>query len=245
MFFRKENIKNTIYFSFIVQVITSLIASGGLTSNLSERDEILKDILKMELLVQFVESSFYIWVILALKDYKILTQRRYFDWIITTPTMLISTIIFMKYVEYKEQDKKILTFKETILEEKDNLIKVVFYNFLMLMFGFLGESGKIDKKLSVGIGFVFFYLSFSIIYQYAKKSEKGKNLFYFLTSVWSLYGVSALFDQNKKNICYNLLDIVSKNFYGLYIYYIIKEVNSTDNLIKNSNDSSENITLDN
>lgn len=224
--FVKDNIKNTIYFSFIVQVITSLIASQGLIEDLSERDEILKDILKMELLVQFIESSFYIWVILALKDYKVLTQRRYIDWVITTPTMLISTVIFMKYIEYKENDKEILTFKQTILEEKDNLIKIVFYNFLMLLFGYLGESGIVkDKKLSVGIGFVFFYLSFKTIYEYAQKTQKGLNLFYFLTSVWSLYGVSALFDQYMKNICYNLLDIVSKNFYGLYIYYIIKQVN--------------------
>ena len=223
--FVKDNIKNTIYFSFAVQIITSLIASNGLIADLSERDEILKDILKMELLVQFIESSFYVWVILALKDYKILTQRRYIDWVITTPTMLISTIIFMKYIEYKENDKEILTFKQTILEEKDNLINVVIYNFFMLAFGYLGESGKINKKLSVSIGFVFFYLSFKIIYDYAEKTQKGLDLFYFLTTVWSLYGVSALFDQNMKNICYNLLDIVSKNFYGLYIYYMIKQVN--------------------
>jgi bacteriorhodopsin len=224
--FVKENIKNTIYFSFLVQIITSLIASRGLIEDLSDRDEILKDILKMELLVQFVESSFYIWVILALKDYKVLTQRRYIDWVITTPTMLISTVIFMKYIEYKENDKEILTFKQVLFQEKDNLIKIVFYNFMMLMFGFLGESGRLDKKLSVGIGFVFFYLSFKTIYGYAEKTQKGLELFYFLTSVWSLYGVSALFDQNMKNICYNLLDIVSKNFYGLYIYYIIRQVNS-------------------
>ena len=90
-----------------------------------------------------------------------------------------------------------------ILEEKDNLINVVIYNFFMLAFGYLGESGKINKKLSVSIGFVFFYLSFKIIYSYAEKTQKGLDLFYFLTIVWSLYGVSALFDQNMKNICYN------------------------------------------
>ena len=96
---------------------------------------------------------------------------------------------------------------------------------MMLLFGFLGESGKISKKLSVSIGFVFFYLSFRIIYSYGKNTETGKQLFYFLTVVWSLYGVAALCNETLKNICYNILDIVSKNFYGLYIYYIIKQVN--------------------
>ena len=71
--------------------------------------------------------------------------------------------------------------------------------------------------------FCFLYLSFKIIYGYAQKTQKGSDLFYFLTIVWSLYGVSALFDQNMKNICYNLLDIVSV-FYGLYIYYMTKQV---------------------
>ena len=28
----------------------------------------------------------------------------------------------------------------------------------------------------------------------------------------------------EKNLCYNVLDIFSKNFYGLYIYYRIREL---------------------
>ena len=84
----------------------------------------------------------------------------------------------MKYIEYKEDDKEILTFKQTILEEKENLIKVVIYNFLMLAFGYLGESGKINKKISVGIGFIFFYLSFKTIYIYAEKTQNK-------TSIWT------------------------------------------------------------
>ena len=152
--FHAKNIKNTIYFSFIVQIITSFIAAQGLFKEVNLEDEILKDILTMELLVQFVESSFYIWVILALNNYKTLTQRRYIDWVITTPTMLISTVIFMRYVEYKENNKKIPSFFEIIEQEKENLIRILFYNWAMLFFGFMGETGKIDKKLSVSIGFV-------------------------------------------------------------------------------------------
>lgn len=223
--FNKVNIKKTIYFSFIVQIITSFIASTGLIEELSERDTVLKDILLMELLVQFVESSFYIWVILALNNYDTLTQRRYIDWAITTPTMLVSTVVFMKYIEHKIENKRILSFKEILYNEKENLIKIVISNWAMLLFGFLGESGKINKEISVLIGFIFFYYTFNIIYSYAK-NDTSYNLFMFLLIVWSLYGIAALFENNKKNICYNLLDIVSKNFYGLYIYYIIKNINN-------------------
>jgi hypothetical protein len=28
----------------------------------------------------------------------------------------------------------------------------------------------------------------------------------------------------EKNLCYNVLDIFAKNFYGLYIYYRIREL---------------------
>ena len=34
-----------------------------------------------------------------------MTSRRYIDWMITTPTMLISTILFLKYQEKKEEEK--------------------------------------------------------------------------------------------------------------------------------------------
>ena len=70
-----------------------------------------------------------------------------------------------------------------------------------------------------------FYLSFNLIYQeYANKSILGKKLFIFLVIVWGLYGVAAMTDLKTKNIAYNILDIVSKNFYGLFIYYIIIQI---------------------
>ena len=86
-----------------------------------------------------------------------------------------------------------------IKDNKNNIIKIFVYNGLMLLFGFLGESGIIDKRIGIPIGFVFFYLSFDLIYQeYGKKSELGKKLFIFLVVVWGLYGVAAMTDLNTK-----------------------------------------------
>ena len=105
----------------------------------------------------------------------------------------------------------------------------------MLLFGYLGETGVISKNLSIGIGFIFFGLSFKLIYdEYGSKSELGKKLFYFLLIVWSMYGGAATLDVVSKNISYNLLDIVSKNFYGLFIYYKIREI-SNENLKDQNN----------
>ena len=216
-------VKDTIYFSLFIQILTSSIALSGVFINVDEKDKILTEILILETFVQFVEAFFYVWVIYALKDLNIMTPRRYIDWCITTPIMLITTIIFMEYqYNLESKNNKIITMKEFFYENKENIIKIILFNALMLFFGFLGESQMINKPLAVTIGFYFFYMSFRIIYnEYAYKTKIGANLFKFLTICWSLYGVAALADIKTKNISYNLLDIVSKNFYGLYIYYYI------------------------
>ena len=219
-------VSKTIYLSLIVQILTTLISLGGLFVKLKGKDLVLKEILILEGVVQIIESSFYIWVIFAIHNLENVTPRRYLDWSFSTPIMLISTIIFMKYQEYKENSiNKSFKMIDFFKENKNNIIKIFVYNGLMLLFGFLGEADIIDKRIGIPIGFVFFYLSFDLIYQeYGKKSELGKKLFIFLVVVWGLYGVAAMTDLNTKNISYNMLDIVSKNFYGLFIYYIILQI---------------------
>ena len=39
--------------------------------------------------------------------------------------------------------------------------------------------------------------------------------------IWTLYGIAFLFNYKYRNVSYNILDIFSKNFYGLYIFYKI------------------------
>ena len=218
-------VAKTIYISLIAQFITTSISLHGLFYDLKPEDEIMKDILISEAIVQFIEALFYIWVILALKNLKIMTPRRYIDWFITTPTMLVSTIIFMEYRRKKESGEDKLEFWSFMTDHKDNIIKLVLLNFLMLFFGYLGEIEVLEKNLSVVLGFIFFILSFHLIYdKYAKHTTIGTNLFIFLVSVWSLYGIAALMNLKVKNTMYNLLDIVSKNFYGLFIYYYIRQI---------------------
>ena len=154
-----------------------------------------------------------------------MTSRRYFDWFITTPIMLISTIIFMEYKRKKENNEDTLYFWDFIKNNKKNIILIVSLNFLMLLMGILSEAGIIDMKYGISLGFLFFIGSFYIIYEnYAKYTENGKKLFVFLFGVWSLYGFAAVLPVVPKNTCYNILDIVAKNFYGLFIYHYITQV---------------------
>tara|TARA_A100001015_G_C15021592_1_gene728289 strand:- start:2060 stop:2758 length:699 start_codon:yes stop_codon:yes gene_type:complete len=219
-------VAKTIYASLAIQIITTIISLDGLFKKLKQKDLVLKEILVLEGIVQLIESGFYIWVIFAIHDLYKVTPRRYIDWTFSTPIMLISTIVFMKYQEYRENniDKTFKMF-DFFKENKNNIVKIFVYNGLMLLCGFLGEAGIIDKRIGIPLGFVFFYLSFNLIYQeYAKKSELGKKLFTFLVIVWGLYGVAAMTDLKTKNISYNILDIIAKNFYGLFIYYIILQI---------------------
>ena len=98
----------------------------------------------------------------------------------------------------------------------------------MLLFGYLGEKGIINKKVSIPLGFLFFANAFNLIYKnYAIKSTTGKKIFKILLPVWAMYGVAACFNETNKNNTFNILDIFSKNFFSLFIYYKLQKISKT------------------
>lgn len=217
-------VKQTIYISLFVQIVTTVISLDGFTLKLLPRDKVLQEVLWIETVVQLVEGLFYVWIISSLNNLNNMTPRRYIDWSITTPIMLLSTIIFFKYNEIKDKEKP-FTALEFYGRNKDNIHMIFFYNAMMLLCGFLSEAGYIDKRIGIPIGFIFFYLSFELIYrEYGSKTEENKTLFNILVTLWALYGFSAMLPVKPKNISYNILDVFAKNFYGVFIYYKIREL---------------------
>lgn len=217
----KDLILNSAYFSISVQLIIGILGLHGIFIKLQEKDSILTHIMIMETLVQFIELTFYIWIIMQLSRvaYEV-TFVRYFDWFITTPIMLISTTFFMEYLNKKDQ--KIITVESMINTRSTELIQIFVSNLLMLLFGFLAELKVISRVLGFVLGTIAFCYSFYIIYSgFVGTNIISQYLFYFIFIVWFLYGVAFLFPYVKKNIMYNFLDILSKNFYGLFIYYTI------------------------
>ena len=219
----------TVYFSVFMQFLTSLIQLDGIFIKLPEEHGILTDILKMETFVQVIEACFYVWLIFNFKNIQKMASKRYYDWVITTPLMLLATIMYMKYLEFRENkidpQGSIIKFNDFLRENSVNIGKITVSNFIMLVFGYLGEIDIMNIVNSVIFGSVFFLYTFYVIWdQYAKYSLEGKIVFYLLFVVWALYAVAALMKAKYKNISYNILDIISKNFYGLYIYYVIKMI---------------------
>ncbi len=236
----------TVILSLIVQILTGLVGFHGLSLKLKEEDNILWEVLLMEMIVQVIEFAFYIWLSYGLYSYTVdkksnfplfdVTKRRYIDWFITTPTMLLSTIIFLRYLEYKEKKvnketgeagevEEYLKFGSFVREHKEFIMKMIVLNAGMLLFGYLGEIGKMDKKWSISIGFLFLIVNFYLIYEeFADKTKIGTVMFGFMFSIWSLYGIAAMMPFYYKNISYNILDIFAKNFFGIFIYIIILSV---------------------
>ena len=214
------------YISLVIQAITGILGGIGIFIPLLQKDKILTHILIIETIVQVIEFIFYLWLVFSIYARSMnVTSIRYLDWFLTTPMMLISTILYMAYQSQDENFKNKegnITLQSVL--EKDYKIILTFCvsNFFMLLFGVLGELGFMNRNISLTLGTIFFLFSFKIIYDYyVSIDEKNKPLFYFIFIVWALYGVAYLFNYKYRNVSYNILDIFSKNFYGLYIFYKI------------------------
>ena len=104
------------------------------------------------------------------------------------------------------------------------MIIIVLLNAAMLLFGLIGEFGYLSPYTSTALGFIPFVLNFKYIKDtfLPSSEDKLKNaLFYWFVSSWALYGVFALMNYTTKNTGYNILDIFSKNFFGLFLGYVI------------------------
>jgi hypothetical protein len=225
-------VKTTTQLSIIVQLVIGIISTRGVFFNVDKKHKILTQILVVETIVQYVELCFYLYF---LRKFDVLplskmTIIRYYDWFFTTPTMLLSTVIYFKYEEQMEQmelSKQVepLDFFTVLKQEQFNIKLIVASNFLMLLFGYLGENNKLDKKIAIPLGFVFFAITFNVIYkEYAIKSVQGKKIFNIILPIWAMYGVGACFNDTYKNNTFNVLDVFAKNFFSLFIYYKLQEI---------------------
>jgi bacteriorhodopsin len=210
----------TLNVSISVQIISGLIEFFTLFISVNKNIFFIKQLLIIEFIVQIIELLFYVWLFINLQTVTNITSKRYFDWIITTPTMLFTLIMYLIYT--KSNNPEQLDLYKNVYENKNNIIIITFLNLIMLIFGYLGETESINKFASLTFGFIPFIVYFWLIYEnYAKYSDFGKKLFYYFFIVWTFYGIVAYFPYYLRNSCYNILDLFAKNFFGLYLSYLI------------------------
>lgn len=210
-------------FSFILQIIIGIFDIFVLNYKHHDNFNVIRNLLKIEIYVQIIEGLFYFWLITNFSEIKNITPYRYYDWIITTPTMLFTYCIYLLDLK---RDKKTKDKNDTILEmieyNTPNLVPIFILNTLMLMFGYLVEIGKLSTIIGVSLGFIPFFCMFYLIYEnYAKFTNIGLTTFYYFSFVWFLYGIAAFMNYRIKNIAYNILDLFSKNFFGIFLATIL------------------------
>lgn len=175
--------------------ISILLIVRSLDQDISNKSNLQ---LQLAAFVTVIASMHYF---LMTQSSKKVVHYRYFDWFFTTPILLIDLCLILGITDFYF------------------ISELVFYNTLMLLFGYLGEINVIPLIPSNILGFVPFVLMYKKIIDKIDTQEK-KNITNAFFGLWTLYGVNQLnTNSNSKNIIYNVLDFITKGAFGLYIYY--------------------------
>lgn len=210
-------IQTSFMISYIILLTTATIC---FIEAIRTQSPMIRHIFNLETCISVVAGYFYFLFIEKVKDikkinWKELTELRYLDWAITTPMMLIVLCAALAY-----------NIKVSV--QASVIIPVIILNYIMLYFGYMGESfsysKRKDKVFSGIISFAAFFMMYAIIFYYyvRPKYNLPNYIFYTLYLVaWTLYGVVYYFDEETKNICLNALDVFSKSLIGigLWFYY--------------------------
>ena len=221
----KQSIYTSAYYSLIVQFIIAIVCLFGTFIKLDNQDTILHEVLVLETIVQFVEFSFYIWLVYHFSNIKTdISVVRYYDWFFTTPTMLFSLVCFMIYFDRRSNNLSTRDLSlETIYNDHDSIInKILASNALMLFLGYLGELDLISKLIGFLVGTALLCYAFYAIYTtFVQDQLVNQALFWFNFILWSGYGIAYLLSHENKNNTYNVLDVFAKNINGLFVLSFI------------------------
>ena len=145
-----------------------------------------------------------------------INDMRYTDWAISTPLMLLVLCMVLGM-----ENKKVVNFMPFVL--------ILAFNFLMLGSGYIGELGKLPTTIANIVGFVFFILMYGTIWKVymsgTKQTKQSQVIFWLFVVLWALYGVFYQMPQLTKIFGYNILDLLSKAFVGIFFwFYLTKSV---------------------
>ena len=229
---------SSLLFSIVVQVVTGVIELLAFFVKTPPAMALIRQLLGLELAVQAVEGAFYVWLYKNIDRVKNITPKRYADWAITTPTMLVTLVAYIIYLNTdKGEGNDSLSLIQILRENAVPIAQILGLNWLMLLFGYLGEVGVIPLVTGVSLGFAPFIAYFYIIYERfvandaihnnvnnvnnVNKDTTSLKIYAYFLVFWSLYGIVAVLPYTLKNTIYNVLDLFAKNFFGLFLSYLI------------------------
>lgn len=215
-------VKNSFYFTYIFLITTGTIC---FIEALRNPDPKIRHIMNLETCISVVAGYFYALFVdkinkaekenndeLPLEE---INDNRYTDWAISTPLMLLVLCLVLGL-----ENKHIVNFWKFLF--------ILLLNFLMLGSGYIGELGILSKTNANIIGFIFFTFMFGTIWNTYMKNKKTINsiiVYVLFVILWALYGVFYQTDTLTKIFGYNILDLLSKAFIGIFFWlYLTKSV---------------------
>jgi bacteriorhodopsin len=144
--------------------------------------------------------------------WKEITILRYLDWAITTPMMLLVLSL-------------VLSFQSKTKIKLHWYLITIFFNYVMLYSGYLGETGQLNRMTAGIVGFIAFFITFGCLfinYVLPRPSMDNTILFGMYLAIWSVYGIAYYLEEEAKNNVMNYLDLTSKCLIGigLWVYYV-------------------------
>ena len=210
-----RNKKNLVKYSFYL-TYAFLLTTATITFIEAMRTNIpkVRHILNLETCISVVAAFFYSQFMIRIKesknkiDFKQINVTRYTDWAITTPIMLLVLVLAMLY-----NSGGSLVFSDYLI--------ILLLNYSMIIFGYLGEINKISKNKGLVIGFISFFLLYGFIYlKYLHGNYIRDNhlIYWAFVIFWAIYGLIYKIEDEKRNIGYNILDLFSKCFVGIFFW---------------------------
>ena len=219
-----NNKDNPVVVSFYI-TYAFLLTTATITfiEAMRNNDPKIRHILNLETCISIVAAFFYTQFINKIKNttnekkelnYKQINFTRYTDWAITTPIMLLALCLVFSY-----------NIKTTL--SASMFFMVLILNYLMLGSGYAGELNLIPKNYGYIWGFVFFIALYSLIYfifLYKKYNRDNLLIYGIFVVLWAIYGLVYKCEERTKNISYNILDLFSKCFVGIFFWAYLAKV---------------------
>jgi len=212
-----KSVGSTVVFTYMI-TYTILLTTATITliEALRTKTPRVRHILNLETCISIVAAYYYGIFITKVQDkttavdWSEITKLRYIDWSITTPMMLLVLAL-------------VLAMNSKTVLHLPTIAAIILLNYCMLYIGYQGEVYPEYHLYAMIGGFIPFFAMFYLIYKnyYGKNILANKVLFFSFSFIWALYGVVYMFDEITKNICLNILDLISKCFVGLglWAYY--------------------------
>ncbi len=211
----KDGVRSSFYITYAF-----LITTGTITfiEALRTNDSKIRHILNLETVISIIAGYFYSQFIKKIQskelDYREINSNRYLDWAITTPVMLLVLCLVFCY-----NNKTQLTAKFFLV--------ILLLNYVMLGLGYLGENKTINKDVGLIGGWIAFVVLYGLLYMtylHGRNNFDNKMIFWAFVIFWSGYGLLYKSNEKNKNIGYNVLDLFSKCFVGIFFWAYLTKV---------------------